>query len=82
MEEALARLQSLVSHQPHPLLCEQPANDPSETETATAAYSESQSCDGLDALGTLAISDYGVSRYFGQSAGSEVCMSTSVCMTY
>jgi len=75
LEDALAGLQAKLSSEPHPLLSddlvaancdddpvpmlEDPAALPAQTEV-------------IDALGTLSISDHGISRFFGPTGGSEV----------
>ena len=79
LEDALAILQSGVSTETHALLSEnllsikyglesQPRQEPALNDPTTET---------VDASGTLTIGDSGESRYFGASAGSEVCYEPS-----
>ncbi|KZT08809.1 uncharacterized protein LAESUDRAFT_648494 [Laetiporus sulphureus 93-53] len=79
LEEALRTLQAAVSDEPHPLLQE------SSIQAGPAECSPSRGVpDGpllsredeeiLDAFGTLTLGLRGESRFFGQTARSEVCL--------
>lgn len=75
LEDALASLQSRFSTEIHPLLRDQLRCDGSEELNTEPAESSSvnQVSQTMDALGTLTISNSGEVKYFGSSAGSEVC---------
>ncbi|KAF7968251.1 hypothetical protein HWV62_31547 [Athelia sp. TMB] len=77
LEDALALLQSSISSEKHCLLRDdlllikygpeqRPVIDDSES-------SQDPTAEPIDAFGTLTIGDGGESRYFGASAGPEVC---------
>ncbi|KAF7972403.1 hypothetical protein HWV62_18056 [Athelia sp. TMB] len=77
LEDALALLQSSISSEKHCLLRDdlllikygpeqRPVIDDSEP-------SQDPTAEPIDAFGTLTIGDGGESRYFGASAGPEVC---------
>ena len=71
LEDALAKLQAERSADPHPLLHE----DLIEEEDSSMVDGEGTAgrvTDAIDALGTLSISDNGISRFFGPTGGSEV----------
>jgi len=78
LEDALAIFQSGVSSDVHPLLKEEllaikfgpekgyvPRKDPPSRKESTEPP--------IDAFGTMTIGDGGAAKYFGPSAGSEVC---------
>ena len=74
LEDALAILQAKSSNEPHPLLSGKEANvsfDPHE-EAITPEQVPTSSGDTIDAFGTLSITDYGTSRFFGPTGGPEV----------
>ena len=71
LEDALAILQSSISTEPHPLLEDGLVSVNSSVAKAPDVLEET-----MDAFGTLTIGDSGESKYFGPSAGSEVCSST------
>ena len=76
LEDALAIMQSSVSEETHPLLRDELLSlkvDKAEEATETEGAQEIPK--GLEALGTLSISDKGNLRFFGASGGSEVCFS-------
>lgn len=84
LEDALALLQAGISKEPHPLLSENSiavdadnADKPHESEDeATGEVST--------ALGTLSVSDQGLSRFFGSTGGSDlllVCCPLGECFT-
>jgi hypothetical protein len=65
-----------VSDKPHPLLKEDLLKTKFGSEAIDPKLSGSDEEEGiasLDALGTLTLEDSGDSRYFGRSAGVEVC---------
>lgn len=76
MEDALAKLQSTISTETHPLLRGElfavksipDGRNECKPQPLGDALTET-----MDALGTLTIGDSGESTYFGRSAGSEVC---------
>jgi hypothetical protein len=75
LEDALAVLQASHSPEPHPLLCEgsilvdtdKPEEQPQESEDEGAA-------DVTKSLGTLTISEHGLSRFFGFTGGSDLLL--------
>ena len=75
LEDALAVLQATTSKEPHPLLCdnaiivdiESPDDRPLESEDEGATEVSA-------ALGTLSVSDHGVSRFFGSTGGSDLLL--------
>jgi hypothetical protein len=79
LEDELSALHAKHSSDPHPLLhvdliqLDAPDGD---AGTASDEEMEKMSEDALDALGTLSMSDFGVSQFFGQTGGSEVRFST------
>lgn len=74
LEDALETLQAQYSSEPHPLLHED------LMEMDEEGYSPMVDVEGtvghvpdvIDTLGTLSISDNGISRFFGPTGGSEV----------
>ena len=83
LEDALAALQNSVSRTPHPLLRDDLLRIKHTSELNGAPISErredieSPQADAppsLDAPGILTISDHGNARFYGPSAGSEVCI--------
>lgn len=74
LEDALALLQASISKEPHPLLSENAividadiADKPHESEDeVTGEVSK--------ALGTLSVSDQGLSRFFGSTGGSDLLL--------
>lgn len=76
LEEALALLQSNISSEIHPLLQNEISSSKHGTEQPPSDMSGFQDdiyANVVDAFGTLTIGDSGEVRYFGASAGSEVC---------
>jgi hypothetical protein len=78
LEDALAILQVTVSDKPHPLLTEDLLKMKFGSEAINPKDPDDSDEDGyaagaIDALGTLTLEDSGELRYFGRSAGSEVC---------
>ena len=75
LEDALAKLQAERSTDPHPLLHEdliEEVDSPMTDGEGAAGHAR----DAIDALGTLSISDTGISRFFGPTGGSEVRIHT------
>ena len=74
LEDALAKLQAERSSDPHPLLHSDLLEIDEEVDSpmADAEGAVGQATDVIDALGTLSISDNGISHFFGPTAGSEV----------
>lgn len=83
LEDALASLQSRFSTETHPLLRDQlKCNSSEELNTEpTELSSVDQVSRAMDALGTLTISNSGEVKYFGSSAGSEVCLTAMSAFT-
>jgi hypothetical protein len=76
LEDALATLQSQNSSDPHPLLHADLISHEEKDDEPIMDDSSGGSCptsDVIDAFGTLSIADYGISRFFGPTGGSEVC---------
>lgn len=75
LEDALAVLQASNSTEPHPLLCEgsvlvdtdKPEDQPQESEDEGAE-------DVTKSLGTLTISEHGLSRFFGFTGGPDLLL--------
>lgn len=74
LEDALAILQSTVSHECHPLLSNDLLSLKQGALTATSSSSGLKTT--LDSLGTLTIGERGEAKYFGVSAGTEVSTQT------
>lgn len=80
LEDALAILQSTLTHDPHPLLHRDLLKIKSsielhsavEGEDGSVASDEVEESQYIDAFGTLAIRDDGAATFYGRSAGSEV----------
>jgi hypothetical protein len=87
LEDALAALQAQHSTEPHPLLHEDLVNGEDKDEEGASGHLAPDTsmvddpdgspgtgthADVIDALGTLSISDHGISRFFGPTGGSEV----------
>lgn len=78
LEDALAILQSTISDKRHPLLSDEllkvkfgaEALNPHQDSSSDRNESMLES---VDVLGTLTLGDSGEVKYFGRSAGSEVC---------
>jgi hypothetical protein len=75
LENALSTLQAKYSSDPHPLLHEDlmraDAQD-GDADTVNDEVMDNISREGLGAFGTLSIKEHGISRFFGQTGGSEV----------
>jgi hypothetical protein len=74
LEDALALLQASISKEPHPLLHENAivvdadiADKPHESEDEVTGEVSM-------ALGTLSVSDQGLSRFFGSTGGSDLLL--------
>ena len=75
LEDALAIFQSGVTNEIHPLLREELLGvkfGPEVQNSGDPEPSRDTVAETMDALGTLTIGDFGESKYFGRSAGSEV----------
>lgn len=82
LEDALAILQAKNSNESHPLLRDDLVRVDAEPEEEVASEPmQGTSSDIMDAFGTLSMSDYGVSRFFGPTGGSEVRTSQMTCRT-
>lgn len=82
LEDALAILQSTVSADRHPLLQDELLKikfGPEAPESRQTAHldGDKETKQSIDALGTLTLGDSGEVKYFGRSAGSEVCFDQS-----
>lgn len=76
LEDALAVLQSSISSGPHSLLRDDLLSIKYGTQKPPSKepeISDDVPAETVDAFGTLTIGDSGEARYFGASAGSEVC---------
>jgi hypothetical protein len=74
LEDALAIVQATVSDKPHALLSEENMKIKFGSEAIVPKTEEGDANEGsIDALGTLTLEDSGESRFFGRSAGVEVC---------
>lgn len=74
LEDALAILQATISDRPHALLTEDHLKIKFGSEAILPKDEEGEEREAsIDALGTLTLEDSGESRYFGRSAGTEVC---------
>jgi hypothetical protein len=85
LEDALAIFQaSTGSNESHPLLRDELLSikfGPEKSSVPPKPKLRETSFDsGVDALGTLTIDDDGAGKYFGPSAGSEVCGDLDVGM--
>jgi hypothetical protein len=76
LEDALAALHAKHSTEVHPLLHEDlmqtDERDEADTPADESMGQATQTGDGIDAFGTLSISEHGISRFFGPTGGSEV----------
>ena len=84
LEDALALLQASISAEKHILLRNELLlikNGPERQRSAEPDTHEDPLAAPVDAFGTLTIGDSGESRYFGASAGSEVCPITAGVLT-
>ena len=83
LEDALALLQSRVSTETHPLLRDEllfikcgGLDDRPTKQTESTSSNDTAPEPTVNAFGTLTINDSGEAKYFGGSAGSEVCFTT------
>jgi hypothetical protein len=75
LEDALAVVQASVSKDPHPLLCENSIIADSENPDDKLHESEDEEPGEVSkALGTLSVSDHGLSRFFGSTGGSDLLL--------
>lgn len=86
LEDAVSILQAGISSERHPLLRPELLGikfgvtaTRSNVQSAPVAHT-----DLTDSLGTLTIGEHGSAKYFGRSAGTEVCLQSwfYVAMTY
>ncbi len=75
LEDALAVLQASHSQEPHPLLCESAIVVDNEKPEEQPQESEDEGTDEVTkSLGTLSVSDQGLSRFFGFTGGSDLLL--------
>ncbi|KAH9053248.1 hypothetical protein EDB87DRAFT_1581148 [Lactarius vividus] len=75
LEDALAVLQGSYSSEPHPLLCEGSLLVDTDKPDERPQESEGEGIDEVTkSLGTLTVSDHGVSRFFGSTGGSDILL--------
>ncbi|KAH9027077.1 fungal-specific transcription factor domain-containing protein [Lactarius pseudohatsudake] len=75
LEDALAVLQTSHSSEPHPLLCEGALLIDTDKPDEQLQESEDEGADEIaKSLGTLTVSDHGVSRFFGFTGGSDLLL--------
>ncbi|KAH9029148.1 hypothetical protein EDB85DRAFT_1867407 [Lactarius pseudohatsudake] len=70
LEDALAVLQGSHSSEPHPLLCEGSHVDTDKPNEQPQASKDEGADEVTRSLGTLTVSDHGISRFFGSTGGS------------
>jgi len=75
LEDPLAALQAKHSTEVHPLLHEDlmqtDERDEADIPADESMGQATQTGEAIDAFGTLSISEHGISRFFGQTGGSE-----------
>ncbi len=75
LEDALAVLQASHSSEPHPLLCEGSILVDTDKADEQPQESEDERADEVTKqLGTLSVSDQGLSRFFGFTGGSDLLL--------
>ncbi len=75
LEDALALLQSSISKEPHPLLSENAIIVDVDNVGDKLHESEDEGTGEVSrALGTLSVSDQGLSRFFGSTGGSDLLL--------
>ncbi|KAH9027076.1 fungal-specific transcription factor domain-containing protein [Lactarius pseudohatsudake] len=75
LEDALAVLQGSRSSEPHPLLCEGSLLVDTDKLEEQPQESEDEGADEVTkSLGTLTVSDHGLSRFFGSTGGSDLLL--------
>ena len=75
LEDALALLQASTSKEPHPLLCEDAIVVDSEYPDDRLHESDEEGTAEVSrALGTLSVTDHGLSRFFGSTGGSDLLL--------
>jgi len=75
LEDALSALHAKYSSDPHPLLqgdLMRMDEQDGDADTTSDEAMDKMSGERLDAFGTLLIREHGISRFFGQTGGSEV----------
>ncbi|KAH9006146.1 hypothetical protein EDB86DRAFT_2756400, partial [Lactarius hatsudake] len=75
LEDALAVLQGSRSSEPHPLLCGGSLLVDTDKPDEQPQKSEDEGVDEITkSLGTLTVSDHGLSRFFGSTGGSDLLL--------
>ena len=75
LEDALALLQASASKDPHPLLCENAIVLDNESPDDKVHETEDEGATDVSrALGTLTMTDHGLSRFFGSTGGSDLLL--------
>ncbi len=75
LEDALSLLQSSISKEPHPLLSENAIVVDTDIPGDKLPESEDEATGEVSrALGTLSVSDQGLSRFFGSTGGSDLLL--------
>lgn len=83
LEDALAMLQASTSKEPHPLLSEDAIVVDADNVDKPHESEDEVSGEVSRALGTLSVSDQGLSRFFGSTGGSDlllVCCPLGECL--
>ena len=74
LEDALAILQAKSSNEPHPLLSDSNIKRRNMDEDDDFDIPEAPSGDVVSAFGMLSMTEQGISRFFGPTGGTEVCI--------
>ena len=74
LEDALAQLQASVSKEPHPLLHENAIVVDADNVDKPHESEDEVTGEVSRALGTLSVSDQGLSRFFGSTGGSDLLL--------
>jgi hypothetical protein len=74
LEDALSLLQASVSKDPHPLLSENAIIVDSDNADKSHESEDDVTGEASRALGTLSVSDHGLSRFFGSTGGSDLLL--------
>lgn len=75
LEDGLAVLQASHSSEPHPLLCEGSILVDTDKPEEQPPESEEEGADEVTkSLGTLTVSEQGISRFFGITGGSDLLL--------
>jgi hypothetical protein len=82
LEDALAVLQASHSSEPHPLLCEGSILVDTDKPEEHPQESEDEAVDDVaKSLGTLTVSEHGLSRFFGFTGGSDLLLVRTLSIT-